>query len=304
MNFRSGKMAGHQIQRLNGIGFVWDKIAAAWLDGFSNLEAYKSKNGNCLVPTVFLTENRYDLGRWVQQQRQRYRIGKISSDRVQRLNEIGFVWVWDQNNADWDYAFTNLKIYGEQHGNYSVPRKYQCANGLRLGKWVQHQRDNFRSRKLPADRIQRLNEIGFLWDPFAESWAEGFEKCVAYESRYGDCLIPQRFKDESDFSLGIWVANQRRAFKANALSPDRIKQLDAIGFVWDVLSGDWEEGFSHLKQFSEREGHCRVPKRFKTNGGYRLGSWITNQRSTRRKMEASRRQRLEALPGWVWKVEK
>jgi hypothetical protein len=38
--------------------------------------------------------------------------------------------------------------------------------------------------------------------------------------------------------------------------------------------------------------------------GYRLGGWVTEQRSNKETMNSDRRQRLEALPGWVWKVER
>jgi hypothetical protein len=89
------------------------------------------------------------------------------------------------------------------------------------------------------------------------------------------------------------------------MEPNRRQRLEALpGWLWDPHSSKWEEGFSHLKNVAEREGHCRVLQRDKTDDGYRLGSWVSTQRSTKDTMDPDRRQRLEALPGWVWKVEK
>jgi hypothetical protein len=46
-----------------------------------------------------------------------------------------------------------------------------------------------------------------------------------------------------------------------------------------------------------------VPYGYKTDYGYRLGQWIASQRKAKARMDAVRRQRLEALAGWSWNVE-
>ena len=56
---------------------------------------------------------------------------------------------------------------------------------------------------------------------------------------------------------------------------------------------------ARLRVFVEREGHARVPVRYKDSHGFGLGNWVIRQRMNHREgiLDATRAHRLEKLPG-------
>ena len=85
------------------------------------------------------------------------------------------------------------------------------------------------------------------------------------------------------------------------MTPEHVVLLDELGFVWDPLEEAWNEGYERLKAFQEREGHCRVTKRYRDEAGNRLGQWVSVQRRTRDTMTPERVDLLDEL-GFVWKA--
>lgn len=76
-------------QRLDDLGFVWNKLDNAWEIGLSHLRRYRDRVGHCRVPKNH-QEGGYALGQWVVNQRMR--ANALSGERRQRLDELGFVW--------------------------------------------------------------------------------------------------------------------------------------------------------------------------------------------------------------------
>jgi uncharacterized protein (DUF2384 family) len=194
--------------------------------------------------------------------------------------------------AAWEKGFSKLLQFKEVHGHCKVPVRFEQA-GFNLGSWVSHQRKAKDS--LSPERLQRLDDIGFVWDPVAEYWEEGFRKLRQFKEAEGNCKVPLRFK-QAGFNLGSWVSHQRKA--KDSLSPERRQRLDDIGFIWDILTESWEEGFTKLLQFKEAEGHCNVPNRSKLDD-FKLGSWVGRQRTAKDSLSPERRQRLDDM-GFVW----
>ena len=85
----------------------------------------------------------------------------------------------------------------------------------------------------------------------------GFPYLKQFSEREGIAEFLQNYKTDDGYRLGAVGAIQRT--NKDTMNLDRRQRLEALpGWSWDVLSEQWEEGFSYLKQFSEREGHCRV----------------------------------------------
>jgi hypothetical protein len=52
-----------------------------------------------------------------------------------------------------------------------------------------------KSFHITQDRIDILNDIGFIWDPWHDSFDLLLSKLVEYKETHGDCDVPQGYKD-------------------------------------------------------------------------------------------------------------
>ena len=74
-------------------------------------------------------------------------------------------------------------------------------------------------------------------------------------------------QDPENPDLSKWVLNQRREHKRmvggkdSLLTPDRVKALEDIGFVWDTQSHTWETRLNELADYCKLHGDCNVPQR-------------------------------------------
>jgi hypothetical protein len=96
---RQGKqshMSRERAEELDAVDFCWDTHEATWLDRLRDVQDFKAKHGNCIVPTNY--KEKPKLGTWVHHQRRqfkKYTEGKpchITEERIQALDNLGFVW--------------------------------------------------------------------------------------------------------------------------------------------------------------------------------------------------------------------
>ena len=293
---RKDLLSEKQLKQLNDLGFVWEPQSNQWEQGFEKLVAYKKEFGDCLVPKSRGKAN--FLANWVGTQRGTKE--KISHERIRRLDQIGFV--WDVNSYLWEEGFKELTLFKNENGDCLVKATHKTLTSFRLGQWVRIQRLSQTKDMLSDERIQNLNDLGFIWDVLDYQWEQGFDELVAYKNSAGNCSVPFNHKSDSGHNLFAWVDRQRQMKKNDKLKVELIKRLDDLEFLWDVNAEKWEEAFKELVTYKNCFGNCIVKQTHRTSSGYSLGAWVAKQRKRKEKLSSEQIKRLNAL-GFVWNVK-
>lgn len=248
-----------------------------WKNMLNELKEYREKHGHTMVPIEY--ELNPKLGAWVDSQRQYYKRDSLSEERMEMLQNEGFV--FDVHNEIWQDRYNELVEYKEKHGDCNVPHTPEYHE---LWTWVFVQRRMYSIRmsgkksSMTDHRISQLEKLGFVWNLNDYSWIIRFEELKTYKANHGDCLVPKLF--EPNPALAKWVEMQRTQYKnlqmgkRSFLTPERIKLLENIGFVWNVHDLKWMLKYKELLNFFMVNGHCNVPVKHNKP----LVNWMGRQR--------------------------
>jgi len=160
--YKKETISKHRVALLDGILFVWDPCHVKWMEMYQRLITYKKQHKTTSVPKSY-TEVDSKLGPWVECQRTSYKKKKLSVERINDLESIGFSWkLRDSVPAiPWNEMYERLVAYKKYHQSALVPTRYK--EDPRLGTWVQTQRFKYNKGKLLEKRIELLNSIDFVW---------------------------------------------------------------------------------------------------------------------------------------------
>ncbi|OEU08635.1 hypothetical protein FRACYDRAFT_161115, partial [Fragilariopsis cylindrus CCMP1102] len=189
----------------------------------------------------------------------------------------------------WNEMLQKLNSYTKKHKSILVPTKY--AADLKLGNWVGLQRAYYRNKTLSIDRINRLESIGFAWDPLDAQWMGLYQKLVAYKKEYRSTKVPVRYTE--DPQLAQWTYLQRMFYKKNKLTDKRTELLNSIGFVWDPHDKQWMEMYNRLVAYKKQYKHTNVPLNYPADP--QLGRWIDYNRYRKSKSTEKRIELLNSI---------
>jgi hypothetical protein len=198
--YKEGTLSEEKTNKLNDLGFTWKirefpnsldavSVAARWDKHFNELREYKAAFGHS---NVKYSDNE-KLHTFIWRQRAKYNAGNLDRRRVAKLERLGFDFAACPYSsakrgavASWNTRYNELLEYKQEFGDCNVSINYTANK--KLGEWVSciqfvlkaahqylqthshilflqvhTQRRSFKAGKMPTDRIEKLNAIGFMW---------------------------------------------------------------------------------------------------------------------------------------------
>lgn len=289
-----------------------DTLTASWDVMYHYAVEYYKTYGNLEVPRRYKTDDGYSLGNWIFTQRKVYAgesYGNLSEDRIKKLESIGMVWN-SVRDLSWQRYYTAAQEYYTANGDLKVPATYVTDSGVCLGSWISnlrtYRKNGSQQSYLTPDRIAQLDAIGMIWDVHDYTWQRNYTAALEYHRKHGSLKMPKGYVTEDGIRLHLWLQNMRAAYrrhdKSYHLSDEQIRLLSELGMVWqNNHDAAWEKGYVHAKAYYDSNGNLDVPTSFKSDDGFKLGGWISNQREkyATGTMKKERLDRLNAI-GMIW----
>ncbi|MDE7212110.1 MAG: Helicase associated domain protein, partial [Lachnospiraceae bacterium] len=156
-------------------------------------------------------------------------------------------------------------------------------------------RENGRGGEVVTEHFRVVDEVedcrrlfAQLNETLAASWDAMYAMAKEYYETYGNLEVPATYATADGYSLGAWIATQRKVYAgktAGCLSGEQVERLNSIGMRWQgAQEMAWESNFAEAERYFKTHGDLDIPADYVTENGCRLGRWLRRQREVCRKL--------------------
>ena len=156
----SRKLSKKRRDMLERMRFPFE-LPDSWEGHYQTLRQYRVKNPNRWPKAREEFPKGHRLGLWCHLQRCAYKVNKLLSDRVSKLERIGFQ--WSVKEVSWNRFFDLLRTYKKLNPAKWPVLEATALQDRRLIAWCSTQRHKRRIGKLDKNQIAQLDALGFRW---------------------------------------------------------------------------------------------------------------------------------------------
>jgi superfamily II DNA or RNA helicase len=278
----------------------------------------------------------FPLGQWIADARRFYARGDMDQDRIAQMEKLRMI--WSHYDVAWEEGLAAARGWAAETGHLLAPLD-ATHQGYRVGIWLKNARaaarkameiEQRRAEGLPMgsatgalsqERREQLEDIDPAWCPtWPVEWQRAFhltrqhlEAGGALPMSPGECV-------HQGEDLGRWVKSVRYGWdKLTSVQQWMCEHILGIQPATDSekpkprtsQADKWAMHYEAAKQYYQREGHLRVPRKWVERiivgsgdgeGGadqeereIKLGAWISNQRSRAATLPPERTEQLSAI---------
>ena len=231
---RKNKLKLSQIKRLEELKIDWNPNDTAWERAFAEAKRYYETHHTINVKDSCVTDSGFCLGSWIANQRTNYRQKKLTDEQVKRLEACG-IW-WSVTEEKWNRGYAHAVNFYRENGHLKMSKNYITSDGFELGSWISIKRAAYKKGKLGADKVEQLEKIGMVWNPYEEKWEQAYSLAKQYYSNYGDLNHISALLVVDEFPIGEWLRGQQRQYEKGRLQPERKEKLEKLGIVFQNRS--------------------------------------------------------------------
>ncbi|MGW7824444.1 Helicase associated domain protein [Streptomyces puniciscabiei] len=278
----------------------------------------------------------FPLGQWIADARRFYARGDMDEDRVEQLEKLGMV--WSHYDVAWEEGLSAARGWAKDNGHLLAPLD-ATHQGYKIGIWLKNQRaaarkaaeiDQRRAEGLSVgsaagalsqERREQLDDIDPSWCPaWPVEWQRAFHLTRLHLEAGGELPMSPGDVVHQGEDLGRWVRSVRYGWdKLTTVQQWMCEHILAIEPATEdekppprrTQADKWALNYAAAKQYYQREGHLRVPRKHvetivvgvdgedQEERQLRLGAWIGNQRSRAATLSPERVEQLSAI-GMRW----
>lgn len=282
---------------------------APWETGLDLLAEYVQAAGSAEIRVDYETPEGFRLGRWVNTQRVWRRSGRLTQDRIDRLDALGVVWEpMSQAQLQREQRDTNmvawLTAFVATNGHSDAPSELILSDGTKVGAWVRLIRREYVTGRIRPDLEASLLQLGFDFAPNRAKFSRGLAALQHYLEVHGSIHVPRNHVTDDGFKLGTWFAQVKTKLRRGGLQEEHANALRAFGIDGghDPREESWQRHLDAFRAWVAVQGHPRVPKEEQTADGTRLGQWLGVQRNwfAQGRLKEGRKQLLDGVhPDWA-----
>ncbi len=182
------------------------------------------------------------IGGWITNQRYKYKINKLTKEKIEKLLQIKYFKEWVNNGKD--KIIDNKTLDFDEMLNLCI--EYEKENEItqksinknkKIGSWISRQKQDYKKNKLIKEEINKLLQIKCF-----KKWCEnGGDKIIAKKNPNFDEMINLCIEYEKkneltyssiykDIKIGRWISKTKQKFKHNKLTEDQLSQLNQINY--------------------------------------------------------------------------